>query len=144
MCKNAKTLASHLTQKGYTLVTGGTDNHLILWDLRQQHLTGSKIEKLAEMCNITVNKNTVPGDTSALSPGGIRIGVCALTTRGFKDDEFIHVADFLDRLIKIASKIQNISGKKLKDFVNEATKSDDVIILKKDISSFASSFFMPG
>ena len=71
------------TRKGYTLVTEGTDNHLILWDLRPNGLTGSKIEKLAELCNITVNKNTVPGDTSALSPGGVRIGVCALTTRGF-------------------------------------------------------------
>ncbi len=144
VCKNAKKLATVLQEKGYTLVTGGTDNHLILWDLRPNGLTGSKIEKLAELCNITVNKNTVPGDTSALSPGGIRIGVCALTTRGLKEREFIQVANFLDRLIKIASRIQDNSGKKLKDFMAAASYDNDVPVLKKEVSEFASSFFMPG
>ena len=107
-------------------------------------LTGSKIEKLAEICNITVNKNTVPGDTSALSPGGIRIGVCALTTRGFKETEFVEVANFLDRLIKLACKIQDNSGKKLKDFMQYAANDKEVALLKTNVADFASSFYMPG
>ena len=82
---------------------------MILWDLRPQGLTGSKIEKLADMCNITLNKNTVPGDTSALTPGSVRI-VCALTTRGFKLAEFSKVGEFLDRLVKLAVN-QNLLGK---------------------------------
>ncbi|MFN4352980.1 MAG: hypothetical protein ACK4F6_19460, partial [Hylemonella sp.] len=56
------------------LATGGTDNHLLLWDLRPQGLTGSKLEKLCELAGITLNKNAVYGDRSALSPGGVRVG----------------------------------------------------------------------
>lgn len=144
VCHNAKHLAEYLIRKDYKLVTNGTDNHLILWDLRPQGLTGSKIEKLADMCNITLNKNTVPGDTSALTPGGVRIGTCALTTRGFKLAEFSKVGEFLDRLVKLAVKIQKSSGKKLKDFISHAEINNDVECLKNDVKQFASFFLMPG
>eukprot|EP00034_Subulatomonas_tetraspora_P001132 GABW01001414.1.p1 GENE.GABW01001414.1~~GABW01001414.1.p1 ORF type:complete len:93 (+),score=12.51 GABW01001414.1:111-389(+) len=70
---NAKVLAETLMSHGYKLQTDGTDNHLILWDLKPQGLTGSKFEKILEACDITVNKNTVKGDKSAMSPG-----VCVL------------------------------------------------------------------
>lgn len=71
---NAKALAERLKEKGYKLVTDGTENHLVLWDLRPQGVTGSKIEFLCDKANITINKNAVNGDKSALSPGGVRLG----------------------------------------------------------------------
>jgi len=87
-------LGEELTKRGFELVTGGTDNHLVLWDLRKHGLTGSKMEKLYEMVSISVNKNAVYGDTSALAPGGIRIGTPALTSRGFTEQDMVKVADF--------------------------------------------------
>ncbi|TVU50571.1 hypothetical protein EJB05_01948, partial [Eragrostis curvula] len=71
---NAVALGNHLMSKGYKLVTDGTENHLVLWDLRPLGLTGNKVEKLCDLCSITLNKNAVFGDSSALSPGGVRIG----------------------------------------------------------------------
>lgn len=73
---------------------------------RPQGITGSKMEKLCDAVCITLNKNAVVGDKSALTPGGVRIGAPALTTRGFKEADFQKVADFLDRAVKIALRIQ--------------------------------------
>ena len=115
-------MAQALMDKGYTVCTNGTDNHLILWDVRPLGLTGSKIEKLCDRINISLNKNTVHGDKSAQSPGGVRIGTPALTTRGLKEADFVKVAGFLDRAVKIALDVQKVSGKKLKDYVGEPVK----------------------
>lgn len=71
---NCRALAARLVSHGYTLVTGGTDNHLILWDLRPEGISGSKMEKACDLCHITLNKNAVVGDVSAMNPGGVRIG----------------------------------------------------------------------
>merc|ERR1712086_1222382 len=79
---NARTMAETLMSKGHELASDGTDNHLILWDLRPHGLTGSKVEKVCEVCSISLNRNAVHGDASALSPGGVRIGSPAMTTRG--------------------------------------------------------------
>lgn len=73
---------------------------------RPQGITGSKMEKLCDAVCITLNKNAVVGDKSALTPGGVRIGAPALTTRGFKEADFQKVADFLDRAVKIGLRIQ--------------------------------------
>merc|ERR1712226_1474112 len=116
---NAKTLASTLSEKGHKLATGGTDNHLLLWDLRPHGLTGSKLEKICDLASITLNKNTVPGGVSALSPGGVRIGASAMTTRGLTTEDFKKVAGFLDRCCQIALKIQTEKGKKLKKDVQD-------------------------
>lgn len=105
---NAKALAKALMDKGYTVCTDGTDNHLILWDVRPLGLTGSKIEKVCDLINISLNKNTVHGDRSAQSPGGVRIGTPALTTRGLKEADFEKVAGFLDRAVKIALDVQKV------------------------------------
>merc|ERR1711976_883696 len=90
--ENAATLAATLVEKGHKLATGGTDNHLVLWDLRPHGLTGSKVEKVCDCVSITLNKNTVPGDASALSPGGVRIGAPAMTTRGCTKEDFKTIA----------------------------------------------------
>jgi len=71
---NAKALAKGLLSRGYELVAGGTDNHLLLWDLRPKGMDGSRVERISELCEISVNKNTCPGDKSAFNPGGIRLG----------------------------------------------------------------------
>merc|ERR1711881_29488 len=113
---NSQALADALKAKGHKLASDGTDNHLILWDLRPHGLTGSKVEKACEAASISLNRNAVHGDASALSPGGVRIGTPAMTTRGCTPAHFKQIGEFLDRAVKISIKIQNEHGKKLKDF----------------------------
>jgi glycine hydroxymethyltransferase len=86
--------------------TGGTDNHLILVDLKPNSIDGARVQTVLDLVSITLNKNSVPGDKSAMVPGGMRIGTPALTTRGFKEAEFVQVAEFIDRAVKIASDCQ--------------------------------------
>ncbi|KYR00551.1 serine hydroxymethyltransferase [Tieghemostelium lacteum] len=141
---NAAAVGKALMDKGYKLVTNGTDNHLILWDLRPQDITGSKFEKACDHAGITVNKNAVVGDTSALSPGGVRIGAPALTSRGLKEQDFIKIAEFLERILKICLEIQGRVGKKLKEFVDELSKSQELKDLKVEVEHFSKQFPLPG
>jgi glycine hydroxymethyltransferase len=97
---NSKAMSEELMKRGYKVVTGGTDTHLFSIDLRSVGLTGSKGEKILEELSIAVNKNTVPGDKSALNPSGIRIGTPALTSRNFKEEDIVKVADFIDQGLK--------------------------------------------
>merc|ERR1712003_366558 len=113
---NAKSLADALKAKGHKLASDGTDNHLILWDLRPHGLTGSKVEKVCEAASISLNRNAVHGDASALSPGGVRIGTPAMTTRGCTTEDWKTIAGFLHRCCEISINIQKEKGKKLKDF----------------------------
>lgn len=142
--KNAAKLAEELTKRGYELVTGGTDNHLVLWDLRKQEVTGSKIEKVLELASISANKNAVYGDTSALVPGGIRLGTPALTSRGFKEEDIVKVVDFLDRAIKIALSVQQKVGKQMKDFQPSLESNEELKELRRNVEEFAKNFPMPG
>ena len=142
--KNAKALAEAMMAKGYKLCTDGTDNHLILWDVRPLGLTGSKIEKVCDLINISLNKNTVHGDRSAQSPGGVRIGTPALTTRGLKEADFAKIADFLERVVKISLDVQAKAGKKLVDFVAALPANEDIPVLANEVATFATSFPMPG
>merc|ERR1711869_78765 len=140
---NSQALAGRMQAKGYELVSGGTSNHLCLIDLRPKGVDGARAERIMEMAHIAVNKNTVPGDTSALVPGGIRIGTPALTSRGFLEADFEKVADFLDRAVTIAQAVDGKSkGKKFKDF-REALESQDwpeIAELRGDLAEFARSF----
>merc|ERR1711871_971858 len=140
---NAKTMAETLMSKGHKLASDGTDNHLILWDLRPHGLTGSKVEKVCECASISLNRNAVHGDASALSPGGVRIGSPAMTTRGCGSEQFKQIAEFLDRCCQIALRIQKEKGKKLKDF-EEGLKGDaEVAQLQKEVQAWASGFGYP-
>src|SRR4051812_17728923 len=85
--KNAKALAKSLMDKEYKLISNGTDNHLMLWDVRPLQLNGNKIEKACDLVHITLNKNTIIGDKSAMTPGGVRIGTPAVTTRGMVEKD---------------------------------------------------------
>ena len=92
--KNASTLAAALTERGFKIVSGGTDNHLMLVDLQNLDLTGKEVEKLLDSVHITCNKNTVPNDPkSPFVTSGIRLGTPAITTRGAKEDDMITIAD---------------------------------------------------
>jgi len=113
---NSQSLAKELQKLGHKLSSDGTDNHLVLWDVRPLGLTGGKVEKVCEAVSMSVNRNSVPGDKSALSPGGVRVGTPAMTTRGMKETDFVQVAAFLDRCSKLAVAIQEKHGKKLVDF----------------------------
>jgi len=147
---NCKSMATRLQSHGFTLVSGGTDNHLILVDMRPKGIDGARVEKVLDRAEITLNKNSVPGDVSALVPGGVRIGTPALTTRGFDEDDFTKVADLIHKGVEIAiaAKAKCPEGSKLKDF--DALLSSDAEIagriadLEKEVNDFAQPFPMPG
>lgn len=145
---NAKRLAAKLMERGYKITTGGTDVHLVLVNLQGTGLSGSKAEKILEMVSIACNKNTVPGDKSALNPSGFRLGTPALTTRGFLESDFDKVVDYIDKAIKLGLEATKISGPKLVDY-NKVLDTDATILkkmeaLKNDVESFSKSFPMPG
>jgi len=144
VCTNARSLADELKSKGHKLASDGTDNHLMLWDVRPHGLTGSKLEKVCEACSITLNRNAVHGDASALSPGGVRIGAPAMTTRGANAAQFKQIGAFLDRCCQIALKVQQEKGKKLKDFEAGLETNPDVVALKKEVETWAIGFGYPG
>jgi glycine hydroxymethyltransferase len=98
---NARALAAALTARGYTIVSGGTDNHLMLIDLRNRNLTGKDAQEALDLSGITVNKNAVPfDDKSPLITSGIRLGTPALTTRGMREPEMDLIAGLIDTVLK--------------------------------------------
>jgi glycine hydroxymethyltransferase len=98
--RNAQSMADALMQKGYDIVSGGTDNHLMLIDLRNKGVTGKQAEIALDSAGITCNKNAVPYDTQPpLITSGIRLGAAAMTSRGFKEDDMKQIAEFIDRVI---------------------------------------------
>lgn len=124
--KNSKKLASELSARGFNLVTGGTDNHLMVIDLNNKHLSGKEGEKALGLAGITVNKNTVPFDPrSPFDPSGIRLGTPALTTRGLKEKEMVLVAGWIDEAIK------------------RHTDEKALAQIRKEIEQFAKKFPLP-
>ncbi|GME90619.1 hypothetical protein B5S29_g3241 [[Candida] boidinii] len=146
---NAKSFANSLTSKGFDLVSGGTDTHLILVDLRSRKIDGARVEAVLERINIAANKNTVPGDISALFPSGLRVGTPAMTTRGFGPEEFEKVAEYMEKAVDIALKIKSIEQgstgrEKLIDFKKKADESQEIKALDKQVVEFVSKFPVPG
>jgi glycine hydroxymethyltransferase len=124
--KNAKVLAKELSGRGFELVTGGTDNHLLLINLVSKDVKGAEAEIALGKAGITVNKNTVPFDPRPpFDPSGIRLGTPALTTRGMKETEMQQVADWIDQAI--------------------SHRSDDTYLAKlhAEIKTFALQFPLP-
>jgi len=144
--KNSAAMADRLNELNYSLVSGGTDNHLVLVDLKTSRgIDGARVERILELACIASNKNTIPGDTSALTPGGIRMGAPALTSRGFMEKDFSQVAEFFDRAVAIAVDLKNTEeGKKLKGFRSMCAVGPsvhpDLEVLRSDVQAFASSF----
>jgi glycine hydroxymethyltransferase len=99
--KNAQTLAAALIERGYAIVSGGTDTHLMLVDLRPKNVTGKEAQELLDRAAITVNKNTIPGDPQkAFVTSGVRIGTSAVTTRGFGEAEMLRVGELIDTVLQ--------------------------------------------
>ncbi|MEC7856332.1 MAG: ribose 5-phosphate isomerase B [Verrucomicrobiota bacterium] len=113
--KNADTLAQRLKEHGYRIVSGGTENHLMLVDVRQQNINGKVAQHALDQAGITVNKNSIPFDTeSPFKAGGIRIGTPAVTTRGMKEPEMLTIADFIDEALKNKDNAQVLEQIRLK------------------------------
>lgn len=144
--KNAKAMANALIAKGYKLVSGGTDTHLVLVDLRPG-LDGARAEQVCNRTSISLNKNTCPGDKSAMTPGGLRLGAPALTSRGFLEKDFEQVVEFFHRAIQIAGQVKQKTNK-LKDYKEYLDNNEEVkaqmASLKDDVNKFALQFPMPG
>jgi glycine hydroxymethyltransferase len=143
---NAKALGDGLTKRGYRLVTGGTDNHIVLWDVRSAiapagtggggtTMTGSKLERVLEMAGMTANKNSVPGDTSAINPGGVRLGTPALTTRGLDVRDFDVVAEFLHRGCTLAVRVQELAASNIQGRDDEGGLRGVVVNGKEGVGS---------
>ena len=121
--QNAKIFAQSLKDKGFSIVSGGTDNHLFLLDLRSKNITGKDAEQLLIRADITTNKNMIPNDPQKpMITSGIRLGTAALTTRGFKGADFKQVAEWIDYL------------------VNNRTDESKIIETKKCINDYMKQF----
>lgn len=125
--KNARQIAARLMEKGYEIVSGGTDNHLLLIDLTNKGVTGKLAQEALDEVGITLNKNTVPFETrSPMDPSGIRLGTPAITTRGMKEAEMDQIANWIDQVIS------NIDD-------HELHKQ-----LKQEVKQFSLKFPVPG
>ncbi|PYH41917.1 glycine hydroxymethyltransferase SHM2 [Aspergillus saccharolyticus JOP 1030-1] len=146
--KNAKALENEFKALGHKLVSDGTDSHMVLVDLRPKSLDGARVEAVLEQINIACNKNSIPGDKSALTPCGIRIGAPAMTTRGMSEDDFKRIARYIDQSINICKQVQSElpqGANKLKDFKAKVASETvpEILELRKEIAQWASTFPLP-
>ncbi|KAL4792888.1 serine hydroxymethyltransferase-domain-containing protein [Aspergillus venezuelensis] len=160
---NAKSLAERLGGPtsngglGYNIVSGGTDNHLVLVDLKNRGVDGARVERVLELCGVASNKNTVPGDKSALKPGGLRLGTPAMTTRGFQPEDFRRVADIVDRAVTITQKLnksakESAAEKGVKnpntvkaflEYVGNGEEISEIVQLRQEVEDWAGTFSLP-
>ena len=142
---NAKHLSSKLIDLGFNVITNGTDNHIVLVNLKNKGITGSKFEKIAEMCFVSVNKNTIATDKSALNPSGIRLGTSAMTTRGFVENDFEFVANIINDISNLIINIQVQSpSNKLVDFMKTSQLfTTDINFIKDKVATYCSKFPLP-
>ncbi|KAL4897785.1 serine hydroxymethyltransferase [Aspergillus ambiguus] len=146
--KNAKALENEFKAMGHKLVSDGTDSHMVLLDLRPKSLDGARVEAVLEQINIACNKNSIPGDKSALTPCGIRIGAPAMTTRGMSEEDFKRIAHYIDQSINICKQVQAELPKeanKLKDFKAKVASETvpEILNLRKEVAAWASTFPLP-
>lgn len=160
---NAKALAKRLGDSkekgglGYSIVSGGTDNHLVLVDLKPQGVDGARVERVLELVGVASNKNTVPGDQSALKPGGLRMGTPAMTTRGFQPDDFVRVADIVNRAVTITQRLAKSakesaesSGRKnpgsvkaFLEYLGEGENEREIVQLRSEVEQWVGTFSLP-
>jgi glycine hydroxymethyltransferase len=115
VAKNAKTMGDEFVRRGYKIISGGTDNHLMLIDMRSKSMTGKQAEEALIQADITINKNMVPFDTqSPMITSGIRIGSPAITTRGLKEKDVIKVVDLIDEALKKPADTKHLKSVKRK------------------------------
>jgi glycine hydroxymethyltransferase len=160
---NAKALADRLGQPresgglGYNIVSGGTDTHLVLVDLKDKGLDGARVERVLELVGVASNKNTVPGDKSAMKPGGLRMGTPAMTTRGFQPEDFKRVADIVHRAVGITLDVDKAaredaekrerkspgSVKAFTEYLKDGSEVTDIVQLRKEVEDWVGTFALP-
>lgn len=160
---NAKSLSERLGNAAYTgglgyeVVSGGTDNHLVLVDLKSKGIDGARVERILELCGVAANKNTVPGDKSALKPGGLRMGSPAMTTRGLQPPDFARIAEIVDRAVSISLKVDKSargdaeskgnkkSGtvKAFNEYVKDGQDIPEVLSLRREVEDWIGTFPEP-
>ena len=160
---NAKALAARLGDSkekgglGYRLVSGGTDNHLVLVDLKPQGVDGGRVERVLELVGVASNKNTVPGDRSALVPGGLRMGTPAMTSRGFEEADFVRVAAIIDRAVTITSRLDKAARKAAEEkgeanpgrlrnfleFVGDGETDREIVQLRSEVADWVGTYPFP-
>ncbi|KAI7504092.1 putative serine hydroxymethyltransferase [Hortaea werneckii] len=161
--ENAKALASRLGEDkesgglGYNIVSGGTDNHLVLIDLKDKDIDGARVERILELVGVAANKNTVPGDKSAMKPGGLRMGTPAMTTRGFQPADFKRVADVVHRAVNITKMLDGKAiedaekrGRKnpksvnaFREYVKEGEECVEILELRREVEDWVGTFSLP-
>lgn len=143
---NCKALGEAMKRRGFSLVSDGTDTHLVLVDLRSKGTDGARVEKLLDRMAISVNKNSVPGDNKPLVPSGIRLGTPAMTARGLSADDFDRVASFIDEGVALAVKVMGTTkGPFVRDFVAAMDNFEtELAELRERVHAFAEQFYMPG
>jgi len=147
--KNARTMAKRFMDNGFKVVSGGTDNHLVLVDFRDKKINGARVDLVLDDVSIAGNKNTCPGDKSALNPSGMRFGAPALTSRNLKEADFEKVVDFIIEGVHLAIDIKNsCEGTLLKEFktkmASDAAYQARLTDLRDRVENFAETFPMPG
>jgi glycine hydroxymethyltransferase len=147
--KNAQALASELLKYDFDLVSGGTDNHLLLIDLRNKGVNGALAALALEVAGIVLNKNGVPGDTNPpFYPAGIRLGTPAITTRGMKEKDMAKVAKWMNEAVE-AVRNEKLPGTKeersafMKKFRAEVVKNKKLLSIAKEVKEFTSKFPVP-
>ncbi|KAJ2895141.1 uncharacterized protein MKZ38_006858 [Zalerion maritima] len=164
--RNAQALCKRLGESkdkgglGYKVISGGTDNHLVLVDLKPQGIDGARVERVLELVGVAANKNTVPGDKSALTPGGLRMGTPAMTTRGLGPEDFERVADVVDRAVSIAVRIDKTVKKSIEEkttagekplkglkafmgYVGDGERDTEIIQLRSEVSDWVGTYPLP-
>lgn len=139
---NARSFCKSLQKRNIDVFTGGTDNHIIMIDLKNKGIDGGRVEYICNAVNITLNKNTLRGDQSALKPSGLRVGTPPMTTRECSQADFDQIAEFISRSVDLS--VKHNTFKKLvnyKSHVDKLVNSDpEVKGLKQDVKDFAKSF----
>lgn len=142
--KNAKALENEFQKLGYRLVSNGTDSHMVLVSLREKGVDGARVEYVCEKINIALNKNSIPGDKSALVPGGVRIGAPAMTSRGMGEEDFHRIVRYIDQAVNFAEQTQKSLPKeanRLKDFKAKVDEiSSELASLKQEIYDWTAEY----
>ncbi|AET37729.1 glycine hydroxymethyltransferase SHM2 Ecym_1505 [Eremothecium cymbalariae DBVPG len=144
---NAKTLEVEFKKLGYRLVSGGTDSHMVLVSLKEKGVDGARVEYVCEKINIALNKNSIPGDKSALVPGGVRIGAPAMTTRGMGTEDFSKIVYYINEAVQFARDLQQSLPQDANRLKNFKAKVDEhhpsLEKLAQEVHSWAGEYPLP-
>ena len=160
---NAKALAERLGNSkekgglGYNVVGGGTENHLVLIDLKNKGVDGARVERVLELVGVASNKNTVPGDKSAMKPGGLRMGSPAMTTRGLLPNDFTRVAEIVDRAVTMTQDLDKkvkedseakgrknpTSVKAFLEYLGDGNEVREIVELRREVEEWIGTFSLP-